>query len=40
MMSHLGLSYLLAVPRDQTVTAEYYVEEVLNKTAASAMKRK
>ena len=33
-----GLSYLHASSRDQT--AEYYVEEDLNKPAASATKRK
>ena len=40
MMSHQGLSELHIVPRGQTVTAQYYVEEVLKKSAASAMKRK
>ena len=40
IMSPQGLSYLHAISRDQTVMAEYYVEKVLNKTAASAMKRK
>ena len=40
MMSHRGLSDLHIVPRGQTVTAEYCVEEVLKKTATSAMNRK
>ena len=40
MMSHQGLSELHFVPRGQTVTAQYYVEEILKKSAASAMKRK
>ena len=39
-MSHRGLSELHFVPRGLTVTAQYNVEEVLKKSAASAMKRK
>ena len=40
MMSYQGLSELHFVPRGQTVTAEYYVEEVLKKAATSTMQRK
>ena len=40
MMSYRGLSDLHIIPRDQTVTAKYYVEEILSKTATSAMTRK
>ena len=39
MMSFRGLSDLHVVPRGQTVTADFYVEEVLKGTAASAMSR-
>lgn len=39
MMSYRGLSELHIIPRGQTVTAEYYVEEVLKQTASSAMER-
>ena len=37
MMSHQGLSELHFVPRGQTVTAQYYVEEVLKKSTESAI---
>ena len=40
MMSHRVLSDLHIFPRGQTVTAEYYVEDVLRKTATLAMNRK
>lgn len=40
MMSYRGLSDLHIIPRGQTVTADYYVEEVMKKTAASAMQRR
>lgn len=40
MMSYRGLSDLHIIPRGQTVTANYYVEEILSKTATSAMTRK
>ena len=40
MMSYQGLSELHFVPRGQTVTADYYVEEVLKKTATSTMQQK
>ncbi|XP_043229039.1 uncharacterized protein LOC122385098 [Amphibalanus amphitrite] len=40
MMSFRGLSDLHIVPRGQTVTADYYVEEVMKGTAASAMRRR
>ena len=39
MMSYQGLSELHFVSRGQTVTAEYYVEEVLKKAATSVMQR-
>ena len=39
MMSFRGLSDLHVVPRGQTINAEYYVEEVLKKTATPAMHR-
>ena len=39
MMSYRGLSDLHIIPRDQTVTAKYYVDEILSKTATSAMTR-
>ena len=40
MMSYRGLSDLHIIPRGQTVTADYYVEGILSKTATSAMARK
>ena len=40
MMSFRGLSDLHIVPRSQTVTADFYVEEVMKGTAASAMRRR
>ena len=40
MMSYRGLSDLHIIPRIQTFTADSYVEEVLKKTAASAIQGK
>jgi len=40
MMSYRGLSDLQVIPRGQTVTADYYVEEILSKMATSAMARR
>ena len=40
MMIFRGLSDLHIIPRDQTVTADYYVQEVLKKMATCTIRRK
>ena len=40
LMSHRVLSELHVVPQKRTVTAKYYVEEILYKTCKDAMNRK
>ena len=40
MMSYSGLSDLHIIPKGQTVTSDYYIEEILKKTMMSAMHRK
>ena len=39
VMSFHGLSDFHIVPRGRTVTSDFYMEELLNRTAASKMKR-
>ena len=40
MMSYRALSELHFIPVGQTVTADYYINEILDKTRLSAMNRK
>ena len=40
MMSHRALSALHLIPVGQTVTADYYINEILGKAMMSAMDRK
>ena len=40
MMSHRALSALHLIPVGQTVTADYYINEIFSETMMSAMNRK